>query len=530
MDEKAGIVLFERGHYISYANCGLPYYIGGTISERDDLLLQTPQGMNERYRIDVRVDSEVIALDTKKKTITVKQLLSGGTYVEPFDKLLLATGAEPLRPPVAGVDHPSIFTLRNIADTDALQTFLRHRQPKCAVIVGGGFIGLETAENLHRAGLEVHIVEAADQVMAPLDYAMAAIVHHHLKEKGIHLWLGEKAAGFIPLSPQRGLAVRLESGRSIETDLAVLSTGVRPETKLAREAGLAIGALGGIAVNEFMQTSHPDIYAAGDAVEVFNPVTASQELIPLAGPASKQARIAADNILAGNVRTYKGTTGVSIAGVFGLTVAAAGASAKLLKRLGIAYVSSYTHGSSHAGYYPDAAPLSIKIIFSPKDGRLLGAQVVGAGGVDKRIEMLSQVIGRQGTVYDLAELEQAYAPPYSSAKDPVNVAGFVAENILTGKVQIVHWRDIQLLDFAKDFLLDVRTESENRQSRIEGSTLIPLDRLRDRLDEIPRDRRIIVYCAAGLRGYIAARILAGNGFRQVYNLSGGMRTYSYATR
>jgi NADPH-dependent 2,4-dienoyl-CoA reductase/sulfur reductase-like enzyme/rhodanese-related sulfurtransferase len=531
MNEKAEIILFERNNYISYANCGLPYYIGGTIDERNKLLLQTPKGMNERYCVDVRVNSEVISLNPAEKTITVKHLISGETYVESFDKLLLATGAEPLRPPIAGIEHPDIFTLRNLTDTDAIKTFVQERKPKRAVIVGGGFIGLEMSENLHDTGAEVHIIEMTNQVMAPLDYSMAAIVHHHLKEKGVQLWLGEKVAGFTPLaSPGNGLAVELESGKSIDADLVVLSMGVCPEKKLAQEAGLEIGKLGGIAVNEFMQTSHPDMYAVGDVAEVFNPVTDCQAMIPLAGPANKQARIAADNILEGNCHVYKGAIGASVAKVFDLTVAATGASAKLLKRYGIDYISSYTHGLSHAGYYPNALPLSVKIVFSPKDGQLFGAQVVGSDGADKRIEMFSQVIRRKGTVYDLAELEQAYAPPYSSSKDPVNTAGFVAENILAGKVKIIHWRDIQSLDFAKDFLLDVRTRGENRQNRIEGSVVIPVDELRDRLNEIPRNRRIIVHCAVGLRGYVAARILIQNGFKEVYNLSGGMATYTYATQ
>jgi NADPH-dependent 2,4-dienoyl-CoA reductase/sulfur reductase-like enzyme/rhodanese-related sulfurtransferase len=530
MDEKAEIILFERGSHISYANCALPYYIGGTIGRRDSLLLQTPEGMSKRYAVDVRIHTEVTALNPAEKTVAATDLLSGETYIERFDKLLLATGAEPLRPPVAGINSPGIFTLRSLADAGTLKAFVQERKPKRAVIVGGGFIGLEMSESLHSAGAEVHIVEMAGQVMDSLDYSMAAIVHHHLKEKGVRLWLGEKAAAFVPLSSAGGgIAVELESGKSIEAGLVVLTAGVCPETKLAQEAGLETGAHGGIAVNEFMQASHPDIYAAGDAVEVFNPVTGSQALIPLAGLAHKQARIAADNILEGNSRAYGGAVGASAVRVFGLTVASAGVSAKQLKRCGTEYISSYTHGLSHAGYYPGARPLSVKIVCSPKDGQLFGAQVVGSDGADKRIEMFSQVIRRKGTVYDLAALEQAYAPPYSSAKDPVNVAGFVAENILAGKVKIVHWRDVQSPDFAKDFLLDVRTEGENRQSRIEGSVLIPVDELRGRLHEIPRDRRIIVYCAVGLRGYVAVRILVQHGFSEVYNLSGGITTYACAT-
>jgi NADPH-dependent 2,4-dienoyl-CoA reductase/sulfur reductase-like enzyme/rhodanese-related sulfurtransferase len=531
IDEKAEIILLERGNHISYANCGLPYYIGGTIERRDELLLQTPRGMGERYAVEVRVNSEALSLNLTEKTLRVKRLVMGDTYAESFDKLLLATGAEPLRPPIPGIERPGIFTLRNLADADAIKAFVKERRPQCAVVVGGGFIGLEMAENLHKAGAKVHIVEREEQVMAPLDYSMAAIVQQHLKAKGVRLWLGEKALGFTsPEARERRLAVHLSRSGTIEADLVVLCLGVRPEKKLAQEAGLAIGPSGGIAVDEYMQTSHPDVYAVGDAVEVFNLVTASPMIVALAGPAGKQARIAADNIAGGNRSAYKGAVGASVAKVFDLTVASAGASAKTLKRLGVDYISSYTHSLSHAGYYPGASPLSIKIVFSPKDGQLFGAQVAGAGGVDKRIDLLSQVVRHKGTVSDLAELEQAYAPPYSSAKDPVNIAGFVAENILSGKVKIVHWREIQSLDFAKDFLLDVRTKDEHSRSRIEGSVVIPVDELRERLDEIPPNKRLVVYCAVGLRGYVAARILLQHGFKEVYNLSGGMTTYLYATR
>jgi NADPH-dependent 2,4-dienoyl-CoA reductase/sulfur reductase-like enzyme/rhodanese-related sulfurtransferase len=529
VDERAEIILFERGDDISYAGCGLPYYIGGVIDERDELLLQTPEGMKRRYGVDVRVCSEVISLNAEEKTVRVRHLVSGEVYTEAFDKLLLSTGASPLRPSIPGIEHPHIFTLRNLADADAIKAFVQQEHPKRALILGGGFIGLELSENLHQTGVEVHIVERERQVLSPLDYSMAAIVHHHLKEKGVRLWLGEKVVAFTPLpSPAKGLAVGLDSGRTIEANLVVLSAGLRPETSLAQEAGLQIGQLGGIAVNEYMQTSHPDIYAAGDAVEVFNPSTGVQAMFPLAGPAGKQARVAADNILRGNCRLYRGATGTSAAKVFDLTVAVAGAPAKQLKRLGIEYVSSHTHGLSHAGYYPGALPLSIKIVFSPKNGQLFGAQVVGYEGADKRIEQFAQIIRRKGTIYDLTELEHAYAPPYSSAKDPVNIAGFVAENILAGEVKILHWRDIQSLDFAEDYLLDVRTRDENRRGRIEGSVHIPLDELRSRLADIPHNKRIIVYCAVGLRGYVAARILTQNGFQEVYNLSGGMKTYAYA--
>lgn len=527
MDEKAEIILFERGKYVSYANCGLPYYIGGTIAQRERLFVQTAEGFINRFDIDIRLESEVISVNAKNKTVSVRKTETGEIYCESFDKLILSTGAEPVRPPVPGIDHPDIFTLRNVPDTDAIKTYIEQRKPKRAVILGAGFIGLEMAENLHDAGLYVDIIQRGNQVMRPLDFSMAAIVHQHLKEKKVNLWLEENVAGFEPSGDH--LRVCLESGKSIETDMVICSIGVRPEKQLAESAGLKIGKLGGIEVNEYMQTSDPDIYAVGDAVEVFNPVTGTNALIPLAGPANKQARIAADNILEGNKHTYKGTIGTSIAKVFDLTVASAGVSAKVLKRSGIEYLSSYTHSSSHAGYYPGALPLSIKIIFSPSSGQLFGAQIVGFDGVDKRIEMIAQVIQNKGTIYDLSELEQAYAPPFSSAKDPVNIAGFVAENILKEKMKVVYWRDILSLDYSKDFLLDVRTAHEYGLNHIEGAVNIPVDELRSRLSEIPAYKRIIINCAVGLRGYIAYRILIQNGFTNVYNLSGGLKTYSAAS-
>ena len=526
-DEKAEIILFERGKYVSYANCGLPYYIGGTIGLRERLFVQTAEGFTNRFNIDIRLESEVISVDAKNKTVSVKKIKSGEIYVEPFDKLILSTGAEPVRPPIKGIDHPDIFTLRNIPDTDAIKTYIEQRKPKRAAIIGAGFIGLEMAENLHDAGLHVDIIERGNQVMGPLDFSMAGIVHQHLKEKRVNLWLEKNVTGFE--SSDSGLKVYLEGGQSIDTDMVICSIGVRPEKKLAESAGLEIGKLGGIVVNEYMQTSDPDIYAVGDAVEILNPVTGTSALIPLAGPANKQARIVADNIIEGNKHIYSGTIGTSIAKVFELTVATAGVSAKVLKRLGIEYLSSYTHSTSHAGYYPGALPLSIKIIFSPSSGQLFGAQVVGFDGVDKRIEMLAQVIQNKGTIDDLSILEQAYAPPFSSAKDPVNIAGFVAENILKQKMKVIYWRDIPELDFSKDFLLDVRTMHEFELNHMEGAVNIPVDELRSRLSEIPADKRIITYCAVGLRGYIAYRILTQNGFTNVYNLSGGLKTYSFAS-
>lgn len=526
LDEKAEIILFERGEYVSYANCGLPYYIGDTINDRNKLFVQTVQGFIDRFRIDIRTRQEVVAIHPEAKQIEIRNLSTGETYVERYDKLVLSPGAEPLRPNIPGINSEKIFTLRNVPDTDAIKQYTIQEKPKHAVVVGGGFIGLEMAENLHALGMGVTVVEMANQVMAPLDYSMAAIVHQHLVEKNVELILEDGVKQFEE-SPD-GLTVSLQSGKQLRTDMVLLSIGVRPETKLAKEAGLTIGSLGGIAVNAYMQTSHPDIYALGDAVEVTHLVTGKPALIPLAGPANKQGRIVADNIVYGNKETYGGTMGNSIAKVFDLTVAATGANAKLLKREGIPYLSSYTHSASHAGYYPGAVSMSMKILFSPDNGRLLGAQIVGFDGVDKRIEMLAQVIQRKGGVQELISLEQAYAPPYSSAKDPVNMAGYVAENILKGKVKTIHWRELASL--GKDtILIDVRTPEEYALGSLPNAVNIPLDTLRERLPELPKERPIVVTCAVGLRGYLAYRILSQNGYENVHNLSGGYKTWHAAT-
>lgn len=526
MDEKANIVLFERGKYVSYANCGLPYYIGDTINNREKLFVQTVKGFTDRFRIDIRTEQEVTAIRPDKKEVEVKNLSTGEIYTETYDKLVLSPGAEPLRPGIEGIGSKKIFTLRNVPDTDTIKNYINIEKPKRAIIVGGGFIGLEMAENLHDLGIQVDVVEMANQVMAPLDFSMAAIVHQQLTDKGVGLHLEDGISRFE--EKDGGVTVHLRSGKQIATDMVLLSIGVRPETKLAKEAGLAIGERGGIAVNDYMQTSDADIYALGDATEVKNLVTGQPSLIPLAGPANKQGRIVADNIIFGNKKKYAGSIGTSIAKVFDLTVAATGANAKLLQRNNIPYTSSYTHGASNAGYYPGAVPMSIKILFDPENGKLLGAQIVGFNGVDKRIEMLEQVIQRGGTVYDLTELEHAYAPPYSSAKDPVNMAGFVAENILKGKSQIIQWRKLAELP-ADTIRIDVRTRDEHKLGSIPGFINIPVDELREHLDELPKDKLIVVSCAVGLRGYLAYRILVQNGFKNVRNLSGGYKTWSVAT-
>ena len=526
MDEKANIILFERGKYVSYANCGLPYYIGDTINNREKLFVQTAKGFTDRFRIDIRTEQEVTAIRPDKKEVEIKNLSTGETYTETYDKLVLSPGAEPLRPGIEGIGSKKIFTLRNVPDTDTIKNYVNTENPKRAIVVGGGFIGLEMAENLYDLGIQVDVVEMANQVMAPLDFSMAAIVHRQLTDKGVGLHLEDGVSRFE--EKDGGVTVHLRSGKQIATDMVLLSIGVRPETKLAKDAGLAIGERGGIAVNDYMQTSDADIYALGDAVEVRHLVTGQPALIPLAGPANKQGRIVADNIVFGNKKKYPGSIGTSIAKVFDLTVAAAGANAKLLQQNNIPYISSYTHGASHAGYYPGAVPLSIKILFAPENGKLLGAQIVGFNGVDKRIEMLAQVIQRGGTVHDLAELEHAYAPPYSSAKDPVNMAGFVAENILNKKSRISQWRELAELP-ADTIRIDVRTHDEYKLGTIPGFINIPVDELREHLDELPKEKPIVVTCAVGLRGYLAYRILVQNGFKHVRNLSGGYKTWSVAT-
>lgn len=526
MDEKANIILFERGKYVSYANCGLPYYIGDTINNREKLFVQTAKGFTDRFRIDIRTEQEVTAIRPDKKEVEIKNLSTGETYTETYDKLVLSPGAEPLRPGIEGIGSKKIFTLRNVPDTDTIKNYVNTENPKRAIVVGGGFIGLEMAENLHDLGIQVDVVEMANQVMAPLDFSMAAIVHRQLTDKGVGLHLEDGVSRFE--EKDGGVTVHLRSGKQIATDMVLLSIGVRPETKLAKDAGLAIGERGGITVNDYMQTSDADIYALGDAVEVRHLVTGQPALIPLAGPANKLGRIVADNIVFGNKKKYPGSIGTSIAKVFDLTVAAAGANAKLLQRNNIPYISSYTHGASHAGYYPGAVPLSIKILFAPENGKLLGAQIVGFNGVDKRIEMLAQVIQRGGTVHDLAELEHAYAPPYSSAKDPVNMAGFVAENILNKKSRIIQWRELTELP-ADTIRIDVRTHDEYKLGTIPGFINIPVDELREHLDELPKEKPIVVTCAVGLRGYLAYRILVQNGFKHVRNLSGGYKTWSVAT-
>lgn len=523
-DEKAEIVLIEKGKYISYANCGLPYYIGDVIKEREKLFVQTPESFGNRFRVDVRTENKVIFIDRTRKTITVRQT-SEDTYEESYDKLLISTGATPVRPPLPGIESDGIFTLRNVADTDRIKSFINTHPVRRAVVIGAGFIGLEMAENLHHLGAQVSIVEMGNQVMAPIDFSMAALVHQHLMEKGVNLYLEQAVASFEKVGKE--IKVVFKNGQSIVADIVILSIGVRPETTLAKAAGLTIGEAGGIAVNEYLRTSDESIYAIGDAIEYAHPLTGKPWLNYLAGPANRQGRIVADNML-GAQTTYEGSIGTSIAKVFDMTVASTGLPGKRLRQAGINYVSSTTHSSSHAGYYPDAMPMSIKITFGKETGKLYGVQIVGYDGVDKRIDEMALVIKHQGTIYDLMQIEQAYAPPYSSAKDPAAIAGYVAENILLGKVQPVYWRDLRDIELEDIFLLDVRTRDEFSLGSLPGAVNIPLDELRDRIDELPKDKMIYTFCAVGLRGYLAYRILVQRGFDKVRNLSGGLKTYNAA--
>jgi NADPH-dependent 2,4-dienoyl-CoA reductase/sulfur reductase-like enzyme/rhodanese-related sulfurtransferase len=524
LDENAEIILFERGEYISFANCGLPYYIGGTIQKRDNLLVTTAESFNMRYRIDIRPFSEVTAIDRDKKEVEVKETKTGKIYRESYDKLILSPGAAPLKPPIEGIDDERVFNLRNIPDTDRIKQYVDTRSPKSAVIVGGGFIGLEMAENLALRGIKIFIVEMLDQVMAPLDLDMSRLVHNHLIKKGAELELSNGVKRFIPKPDV--ISVETTNGRIIDCDMVIFSAGIRPENQLAVNAGLATGPRGGIQVNDIMQSNDPDIFAVGDAIETRDFITGSPVMMALAGPANKQGRIAADNV-SGRRTLFKGTLGTAVAKVYDLTVASTGKNEKSLKAAGIPYKKSYTTSGSHAGYYPGAEMMTIKLLFSPSDGAILGTQIVGGKGVDKRVDVIATAIKGRMTVFDLEELELAYAPPYSSAKDPVNIAGFVAANILKGDMEVVYPEDIQNLDSEKETLVDLRTPVELKMfGTIPGSLQIPVDDLRNRLGELDKNKTIIVYCAVGLRGYIAYRILVQNGFK-AKNLSGGFTVGGY---
>ncbi|RUT73648.1 CoA-disulfide reductase [Ancylomarina longa] len=527
MDEHAEIIMFERGEHISYANCGLPYYVGGIIQDRENLLVQTPESFYNRLNVDVRIYNEVIRIDRENKLVEIKDIANKTTYTETYDKLVVSPGAEPIKPPIPGIHDEAIFTLRNVKDTDQIKTYCDGKKPQKVVVVGAGFIGLEMAENLHHLGMMVTIVEMAEQVMTPLDYEMAAEVHQHLKTKNVEFYLKDGVSEF----ERNGdiISVHLQSGRKVEADMVILSIGVRPETKLVKEAGIELAPNGGIKVNEYLQTNDPNIYALGDAMAFPHPITGKYTNTYLAGPANKQGRLLADNLVLGNKKTYKGAIATAIAKVFDLTVASTGVAEKVLKKEGIPYISNIIHGGSNAGYYPGALPTTIKITFDPETGKLYGAQIIGYVGVDKRIDMIAGVVQKGGTIYDLQEIEHAYAPPFSSAKDPVNQAGFTAGNIIEGLVKIIHWDELHQLHAANHYILDVRTPDEFQLGGIEGAVNIEIDQIRNRLDEIPKDKKIILYCGVGLRGYFASRILTQNGFTDVYNLSGGYKTYEHAT-
>ena len=522
LDEHAEIILFERGEYISFANCGLPYYIGQVIKDRDDLFVTTPEAFRDRYNIDIRISAEVTNIDRKGKHVEVQDLITGKRYSESYDKIILSPGAEPVRPPFYDAGMDGVLSLRTVPDSDRIKAYVDNRGARSVVVVGGGYIGLEMAENLVHRGVTTIIVEMLDQVMPPLDYEMAAIVHAHLKEKGVICELEHRVQSLS--KKDDGIIVSTDSGKDIECDLVVVSAGIRPENRLAREAGLEIGDQGAILVDPTMRTSDPDIYAVGDAVEVRDFVTGQPTVTALAGPANKQGRIAADNAL-GRRSVFKGTLGTTVVKVFDLTVAATGATEKALKQQKIPHLISYTHSGSHASYYPGATIMTIKLLFSPSSGKILGGQIVGMDGVDKRIDVLATAIRGAMTVYDLEELELAYAPPYSSAKDPINIAGFVAANLLKGDLDTINWIDVVTLDRKKDVLLDVRNKDELEVSgAIEGALHIPLNQLRAELPRLDKKKNYIPFCAVGMRSYVGHRILVQNGFAS-RSLSGGYRTY-----
>jgi NADPH-dependent 2,4-dienoyl-CoA reductase/sulfur reductase-like enzyme/peroxiredoxin family protein/rhodanese-related sulfurtransferase/TusA-related sulfurtransferase len=525
LDESAQIIVFERGKYISFANCGLPYYIGGVIQNRSSLIVQTEEDMESKFALDIRTEHEVTAIHKEEKTVTVKNLASGEEFLESYDDLVISTGAFPVKPPIPGIkEAANLFTLRTIPDTDAIKEFIETRHPKKAAVIGGGFIGLEMAENLRNLSLDVTVVEMADQVLAPIDFEMASIVHRHLTDQGVHLILGDGVKGF----GDQGRRILLSSGKVVETDLIIFAVGVKPDNLLAKNAGLALNERGAVKVNDSMETNDPHIYAIGDAVEIWDSVHHRPAMIALAGPANKQGRIVAGNI-AGIPKTYQGSLGTAVAKVFELTVASTGFNEKTLKSLGWNYQTVHTHPGSHAGYYPGATKIAMKMLYNPENGEIYGAQGVGMEGVEKRIDVLATAISAHLKVTDLTDLDLAYAPPYSSAKDPVNMLGYVAENLLQGKVSTVQWNEVDKKTEQGEFLLDVREPAEVELGAIPGAVNIPLGELRERMKELPKDRNINVYCQVGIRGYNACRILSQNGFA-VRNLDGGYTTYQCANQ
>jgi NADPH-dependent 2,4-dienoyl-CoA reductase/sulfur reductase-like enzyme/peroxiredoxin family protein/TusA-related sulfurtransferase/rhodanese-related sulfurtransferase len=524
-DENANIIILERGKYVSFANCGIPYFIGEVITERDALLVSTPQKLRSEFNLDVRTGQEVVGINRQTKEVQVRDLAgTAGAYSLHYDKLVLAPGAKPMVPPIPGINLPGVFRLRDIPDMDVIKAKVNTQGAKTAIVIGGGFIGLEMAENLQKLGLSVALVEMLDQVLTPLDFEMAALVHRHLREKGIRLALGD-GLRLIEQTAQQ-LTATLASGKRVQADMVVLAIGVTPENTLAKESALELGARGHVVVNEHMQTSDHDIYAVGDVVQVLNPVTHQATAIPLAGPANRQARIAADHI-SGKKSSYRGTLGTSIVKVFDLVVATTGLNSRALQSQQAAFLSSVTHSLDHVAYYPGSTTQSIKLLYAPGDGKLLGAQVVGYNAVDRTIDVLSTALQSGLTVYDLEHLELAYAPPFGSAKDPVNVAGYVAGNRLRGETQLIEWKDLAKLDPAEYGVLDVRTDPEWSLGHIPGAIHITNSALRSRIDELDRNKTWIVYCKVGRRAYVMERMLSQHGFK-VVNLAGGWTTYEAA--
>ena len=521
LDENAEIVIFEKGEYISFANCGLPYYVSGEIKEQSALTLQTPKSFNSRFNVDVRILSEVIGINPKDKTVTVKKVVDGTTYEETYDTLVLSMGADPIRPNIKGIDSSKVFTIRNIPDTLRLKEYVDYKKPKSAVVVGGGFIGIEIAENIRAVGIDVTIVEMSNQVIAPIDYDMAAEVHAHLRSKGVKLMLNSALEEIE--ETENALYVTV-NGNKYETDMVVMAIGVKPESKMAVDAGIEVNSRGAIKVDSHLRTNIKDIYAIGDVIEITNYITKEKGYVPLAGPANKQGRIVADNIC-GLGTVYTGTQGSSVMKVFDLTVASTGLNEKEAKHQGLDYGKVFTYSANHATYYPGASMMSIKTIYEKKTGKILGAQIIGSVGVDKRCDVYAVAIRANMTAYDLTNLELCYAPPYGSAKDPVNMAGYVIENTLTGKVDMIHWEDLEAAKADENgILLDVRTQGEVARGGIDGFINIPVDSLRERLSELDKSKTIYITCQIGLRGYIAARILSQLGYK-CKNFSGGYRQY-----
>ncbi|WP_434793153.1 Coenzyme A disulfide reductase [Terrisporobacter petrolearius] len=525
IDENAQIIMFEKGEYISFANCGLPYYIGGTINEREKLIVQTVEVMSSKFNLDIRNLSEVVKIDKENKKVTVKNHKTGESYEETYDTLVLSPGANPLMPPIPGIKEcNNLFTLRNIPDTDKVKAYVDNNKPKHAVVIGGGFIGLEMAENLHDRGIKLTLVEAGDQVMAPLDMEMVSIIHDHLIDKNVELVLKDGVNSFA----NNGKKVILSSGKEIDTDMIILSIGVKPETTIAKEAGLKLNERGAIVVDAYMKTSHKDIYALGDAVEIMDFVNKKPAMIPLAWPANRQGRIVANNIC-GRKEKYKGTLGSSVAKVFDYTVATTGNNEKTLKRLGMNYKVVHIHPGSHAGYYPGSFPIAMKMTFDPKTGKIFGAQGVGMDGVEKRIDVMATAIKAGLTVFDLQDVEPCYAPPYNSAKDPVNMLGYYASNIIEDMVDTVQWHEVDDIVKNGGVIIDVREEFELVTGSMPGSIHIPLGQLRDRLNEIPKDKKLYATCQVGLRGYVACRLLSQHGIKCT-NIDGGVKTYQFVKR